>query len=365
MADRYWVGVDQNWHDGNNWSTTSGGAGGAGVPTASDDVYIDGNGYVLCWASTPFVCNNMSLLTGMTELFIFEQGGVINGDFLMQDGYFGGTGGGGYVCEFKGNYLNTGGSFSIGTGAGIDPTMEFSGTSKTYVHNNTVAASYQHLEVSGSYDFSGTRLSVANISQDLIVTGTLTIASGNRVQIDGVNADFPTLTGELAGQGTLYYIYKSSNDVPTGGTISIKYFRIYIDDATVTISPRSWGNTCTLEIEYNTTGQVFRLNSGRHIFGKLTIYGSLGTITSAEFDCDTNTAEMYLDGKFSVDNNAFPNATFTWKLGDGTHVFRGTIDLFFSYSSVVAQLVVDPGEGTIILYPKGLELIILPPPLRL
>lgn len=43
MADRYWVGGTANWDAtaGTKWATTSGGAGGAAVPTAADDVYFD------------------------------------------------------------------------------------------------------------------------------------------------------------------------------------------------------------------------------------------------------------------------------------------------------------------------------------
>lgn len=43
MADRYWVGGSGNWDDTNKWSATSGGAGGASVPTAEDNAYFDGN----------------------------------------------------------------------------------------------------------------------------------------------------------------------------------------------------------------------------------------------------------------------------------------------------------------------------------
>lgn len=43
MADRYWVGGSGNWGDTARWSTTSGGAGGASVPTAADNAYFDGN----------------------------------------------------------------------------------------------------------------------------------------------------------------------------------------------------------------------------------------------------------------------------------------------------------------------------------
>ena len=43
MADRYWVGGTANWDGtaGTKWATTSGGAGGASVPTAADNVFFD------------------------------------------------------------------------------------------------------------------------------------------------------------------------------------------------------------------------------------------------------------------------------------------------------------------------------------
>lgn len=43
MADRYWVGGTATWDSSTTsvWSTTSGGSGGASVPTSSDNVYFD------------------------------------------------------------------------------------------------------------------------------------------------------------------------------------------------------------------------------------------------------------------------------------------------------------------------------------
>lgn len=45
MAARYWVGGSGTWNTTSttNWSATSGGAGGASVPTAADDVYFNGS----------------------------------------------------------------------------------------------------------------------------------------------------------------------------------------------------------------------------------------------------------------------------------------------------------------------------------
>ena len=45
MADRYWVGGSGTWNNTSttNWSATSGGGGGASVPTAVDAVIVDGS----------------------------------------------------------------------------------------------------------------------------------------------------------------------------------------------------------------------------------------------------------------------------------------------------------------------------------
>jgi len=367
MANRYWVGTTQDWHTAANWSLTSGGAGGAGVPTSTDDVFIDGNGFVLCWASTPFVCNNFTILVGATELNIFDQGGIIHGDFEMQDGYFGPTGGGGYTVEFKGNWLNTGGNFSVGTGTGVDPTCEFSGIGKTYNLNQLSAASFQNVLVSGEVTFSGTRLGVMNISQRLSITGMMTVnANGTLicdVDISGVNGGFDVLTGTLTGTGRLWFRYRSTSTMTAGGTISIRYFRFVIQDALAVLPPRTWASPCEVEIEYTDDAQTFQLgDAGRHYFmNKLTLLCDVAPPSqhTAVFDCDTNNAEMWVHGIFNIHKNAFPAHLVTIKFGDGTHVFRGSIDFYFSYASGSStELVVDPGEGTLILWPRGRKLIL-------
>ena len=42
MADRYWVGGNNTWSStaGTKWATTSGGTGGASIPTSADDVFF-------------------------------------------------------------------------------------------------------------------------------------------------------------------------------------------------------------------------------------------------------------------------------------------------------------------------------------
>lgn len=535
MADRYWVGVDNDWFTDSNWSTTSGGAGNGAVPIASDEVYFDGNGYTLCQPDAPFVCNSFSMLAGATESFLPSQGGVINGDFSIAAGYFGPTGGGGYTVEFAGDWIKTGGTFAVGTGTGVDPICEFSKTGGDYQLNDTGSAAYQNVLISGTISMSGTRLVVMNISQELDITGEMDIAGDNRVDLDGGPLE---ISGTLTGDGRFTYNYPEGATVPTTGTIDIRYFHFQLegptsasindthlavnswtnvqhdwtdvgtepwvhdddgdgnyisipadasvgdkdeyyefesldskytsvtptnvrihfkarlyegsigaatiialkgwlwdgttwqdggtalfnstsyadDDCSINLSgsfdtkakidaarlrievsfiigggteaeyggirvtqayleidgtaewnpicelaPRVWTDPCEIELEY--TGpehQTFQLDAGVHRFGsRFTIYNDAGS--DGTLDCAENDAQMYVWDRFDVDNDAFQNATFTWNLGDGIHLFRHTVSHgYFAYGYVNSRLVVNAGNGMIILWPRGITRILLP-----
>jgi hypothetical protein len=43
MANRYWIGGSGSWVSTTKWSATSGGSGGASIPTSADDVFFDQN----------------------------------------------------------------------------------------------------------------------------------------------------------------------------------------------------------------------------------------------------------------------------------------------------------------------------------
>ena len=62
MADRYWVGGTGTWSSTNtaNWSASSGGASGASVPTAADDVFFDANSNTGTTAFTVTMANTPS-----------------------------------------------------------------------------------------------------------------------------------------------------------------------------------------------------------------------------------------------------------------------------------------------------------------
>jgi hypothetical protein len=68
MANRYWVLGTGAW-DGTsttNWSTTSGGAGGASVPTAADNVFFDANSNIATTAFTVTITTVAGLCNDFT-----------------------------------------------------------------------------------------------------------------------------------------------------------------------------------------------------------------------------------------------------------------------------------------------------------
>lgn len=68
MTTFFWIKSTAGaWDDSANWSLSSGGAGGAGVPTTGDDAIFDGNGTGNCNVSASFYkCDLLDLRSGYT-----------------------------------------------------------------------------------------------------------------------------------------------------------------------------------------------------------------------------------------------------------------------------------------------------------
>lgn len=71
MADRYWVGGSGTWNssDTTNWSTSSGGSGGASAPTGSDNVFFNANSGTGTVSIASGSCKNL-VTTGISSSLI-------------------------------------------------------------------------------------------------------------------------------------------------------------------------------------------------------------------------------------------------------------------------------------------------------
>jgi hypothetical protein len=88
MAARYWVnGGTGLWNSTTNWSTTSGGASGASVPTSADDVTFDGNGNSNSTISATITVLSLTITSGYTSTITHNQVLTINGNITFGANY--------------------------------------------------------------------------------------------------------------------------------------------------------------------------------------------------------------------------------------------------------------------------------------
>ena len=84
MADRYWVGGTGTWNATltTNWSATSGGAGGASVPTAADNVIFNsassGASYTVTTTAVTLPCLSLTVSPPAAGTFTISGGGLID-----------------------------------------------------------------------------------------------------------------------------------------------------------------------------------------------------------------------------------------------------------------------------------------------
>lgn len=84
MADRYFIngGVDNNWGNTANWSATSGGAGGASIPTAADAVFFDANSPNVTVNASNRVCLSLNF-TGYTNTITMTFNITVSGSVTL------------------------------------------------------------------------------------------------------------------------------------------------------------------------------------------------------------------------------------------------------------------------------------------
>jgi hypothetical protein len=127
MADRYWVGGTANWvgSAGTNWATTSGGAGGAPVPTTADDVFFDANSSGTCSISVGNTGAKSINCTGFTGELRCNAAITVAGSITLDTGQTYTHSSGEVIITGTGTLTTAGKVFSPVTvnGSGITATL--------------------------------------------------------------------------------------------------------------------------------------------------------------------------------------------------------------------------------------------------
>lgn len=270
MADRYWVGGTGTW-DGTstaNWSASSGGASGASVPTAADNVFFDagsdaGGIFTVTMATTPRLCN----------------------DF---------------------------------TASGLDFTMTLAGTSIGL----TVSGSLSFPATNFTRTYTGTTTFNATTTGKTITTNG--VAFGGAVTLNGVGGAWTLGSAFSCGTSTLAltngtFDTSASNYAVTAGLFSSSNSNIRtinLNGSTITLSGSSFGWTMTTSTNATVnagTSTIQLSDSSAPVFngGGLTYYNVSFTNTAAT------------SGSRSITGaNTFNNLTFSTIAFAGTNGIR-------------------------------------------
>jgi len=294
---RYWVGVDTSWNTSANWSATSGGTGGAGVPDATTDAIFDANSssHSHCVGDADMDCVGMQMLGCSNN---FSDGGY---DLTtLANCYIATTG----TITFTGTYTMIWGStFTLTSGVGVltvvDGTFSFldnatvaisktgytwgvlqgGANGKTVTKSGTTALAFMTLEFLGSGTI--TWAGILNLNS---LTPFINTTGG----VFNNTATFTRLTPSTSGTVTLNAgNYSSYFELYTTGSGSIIYnqvgdftcrrFQFYkVNNESATYNTQNYNITITVD--------YFQIRSGGALHaGSLIFNAGSSTITANSY----------------------------------------------------------------------------------
>jgi fibronectin-binding autotransporter adhesin len=369
MPDRYWVGGTANWDGtaGTKWSSTSGGAGGATAPTASDDVYFDvGSGTGTCSLAASVACRSL-FFSGSTN---GVYAGTFNTSqvFTLTVNVAGGTTASFFLSP-SATYVGTGSTITLNGGTGtlrssnvIWPARlnfgrqviynisgsnwtNLSPVSASISSNNITIINGNNLICSGGFFVSNTR--VSGSSKIILAGGVL----GNTVT-NSIATGYISNDTDLAGNITIGSVRFAGR---TGGTV-VRYVSGVItvpltgssgaaatQSFTETIAPLTldtgtnvvWVNPV---IETGTTNGIFILASDMYTTGTVTL-GSTGT-NNIQILSGSNS--IFVSGNLNLASTAGEIYTLTNTTvrinGPGTFTHNGRLNAFNLVFNAGAQV---------------------------
>ena len=199
MAQRFWVGGTGNWDaTTTNWSASSGGAGGASVPTSADDVIFDSlsnaTAYTCTLTTTP-VCKSITV-AGPASGNVTIAGSTtfnISGSFTLAA-----TG----VTWTNTSSINLiGGAGSVLTTSGISLTNILTLLPNSIYTLGSALTNSSGININGSFNTANYNLTCGGTSLGINVASTHTISFGSSI-INVPTINFSLSTGLTFNAGT-------------------------------------------------------------------------------------------------------------------------------------------------------------------
>ena len=295
MADRYWVGGTGTWDasDTTHWSATSGGAGGASVPTSSDDVYFNSASNATGYTVTPTGTVNC----GSLSIAAPASGNVTFGNAVSQLNIYGnlsiasGTVWNASSCPFLFASMTAGRTITT-NGVTLNNSATFNGVGGSWILQDSyaTAATRTCTLTNGTLDLNGKTLTVGIFSSSNSNVRTIAFGAAGQIYLTGNNATVVNMSSVTGLTVTGTPVVKCTYSGATG-------------TRTLTLGSLSETDSISFNITAGTdivslTGSVKNLNftgfAGTLGNQVQTIYGSLTISTGMTLSAGT--AALTLDG---------------------------------------------------------------------
>lgn len=198
MADRFWVGGTANWDGtaGTKWATSSGGPGGASVPTSADDVYFTSQSTGTCTISAGNTGAKSITCTGFTGTLTGTSAITVSGSVTL---------GAGMTYSHTGE-VTFNGTGTLTTAGKVFTSVRVNGIGITLTLGDALNISFGRLAVTqgtfntanfsvtaGSLDFSSSSTRTINLGSSTISL----ISDGTQVNLTGANLTFNAGTSQI------------------------------------------------------------------------------------------------------------------------------------------------------------------------
>jgi hypothetical protein len=365
MANRYWVGGDGTWDTTSttNWSDTSGGAGGASVPTSGDVAIFNassGGGTITLGATVDCLTINLTGFTGTFDFNFFDVNVVGNAATVVNvtSTIAAITRTGKFNCTYSG---------STGTRTIVISTGDITKAVNLSISNGSDAVVFSgaiRLSTLTFTGFSGTwaAASTVNIGNSLVLSSDMTVdsiagsitfsstATGNTITTNGKTIDQAITFNGVGGSWQL----QDNLTVGSTRTVTLTNGTLDLNNKTLSCGLFSSNNSNTRSIAFG-TGNITLTGSSATIFNgtgssstaigftgtptvNCTYAGSTGTRTISGGSRTVLTESQVFNFNITAgsDTVSFPNANaygnldftgFTGALTTGTDYFYGDVKL--------------------------------------
>jgi len=347
MADRYWVGGTGTW-DGTstaNWSASSGGASGASVPTAADNVFFDagsdaGGIFTVTMATTPRLCNDFTAsgLDFTMTLAGTSIGLTVSGSLSFPATNFTRT----YTGATTFNATTTGKTITT-NGVAFGGAVTLNGVGGAWTLGSALSTgTFSLILTSGTFDTSASNYAVTagsftssnSNTRTINLNGSMTTSTNATLNAGNSQINLGTTGCIFEGGNLTYYNLSFTSTTATGtGTKTINGANTfnnltYATVSTVGLNNNSFGGNQTINGTLTVTGA----NSNQRMFVRSDTTGTSRTLTCAAIAAMTDVdfrditiagAHGTLSGTRLGDCNGNSNITFVagankyWNLAAG------------------------------------------------